>query len=98
MRLLSIFKITMRIKIINKIDYIYMNGLQYWDVIKYDNIELLNEIKEKEENLYKKIEQDYNNYILKIEEIMKKLKIDRDEAILRNIYENLGIDYDNIIH
>lgn len=53
-KLYSMFKITIKRNKINKLDKeeVYIKGLEFWDTITYNNEILINEIKEKEENMY----------------------------------------------
>lgn len=85
-RLNSMFRLTLRIKKINKIEHVYINGLNYWNEVKYDNLELITEINEIETKYYIKIDEEYKDY--EFNEKVNKFKdkgMDIFEAILKSL-------------
>lgn len=94
----SMFKISLRIKKVNKEEFIYINGLQYWDIVRFDNEELINEIKEKEISLFNKIDELYQGYEInkKQEEYIKEftdMGMDETDALICTLAKIQGIDY-----
>lgn len=68
-RIHSMLKITLKRKVINRDEYVFINGLDFWNVVTYDNKLILKEIEEQEIDLYKKIDEEYEtkeyeNFIL----------------------------------
>lgn len=101
-KLTSMLKITLKIKKINKEDYIFINGLDHWDVVKYNNPLILNEIQNSEFNYYyktdkKKEQKEFDNKVLSYQQKLINEGMDTLDAYIESL-KILTEEKEEIIH